>query len=117
MSSAGKDEKELTNTLSEQLGTSAVNAWYSEIGNYSYKTYGRKNSSKAIEHFTQLVWKKSVKLGVGVAKRKDGKTVGMFFNLSLLAYYLIYFLVLCRYYPRGNLNMSKNLPEQVAELK
>ncbi|CBY11207.1 unnamed protein product [Oikopleura dioica] len=99
MRSPPKSDK-LTKEMSVSYCTSAVNTWYSEIDNYSFKKHGKKSDDGAIGHFTQLVWKKSVKLGVGIAKRRDGK-----------------YVVLCRYSPRGNMNMSKNLPEQIGDLK
>jgi len=115
MRSPPKSDK-LTKEMSVSYCTSAVNTWYSEIDNYSFKKHGKKSDDGAIGHFTQLVWKKSVKLGVGIAKRRDGKYVGLhkqlFHNI-----YLLLFQVLCRYSPRGNMNMSKNLPEQIGDLK
>lgn len=50
----------------------AVNHWYNEIKNYDFKNPGKKdpNGSK-IGHFTQLVWKDSVYLGVGIAKQEQ----------------------------------------------
>ncbi|CAG5114195.1 Oidioi.mRNA.OKI2018_I69.chr2.g8259.t1.cds [Oikopleura dioica] len=99
MTSAGKNEDGLSKERCVSFGQSSVNAWYGEIDNYSFSKHGKKNDG-VIGHFTQLVWKKSVKLGVGIAKRKDGKTI-----------------VLCRYSPAGNMNMSKNLPDQIGDLK
>jgi hypothetical protein len=63
--------------MSESYCTSAVNSWYSEIEDYSFRKHGKKSNNAVVGHFTQLVWKESVKLGVGIAKRRDGKYVGM----------------------------------------
>ncbi|MCG5451187.1 MULTISPECIES: CAP family protein [Micromonospora] len=46
-------------------GTAAVDSWYSEISNYDFATGKAIDSTKAIGHFTALVWKNTTKLGVG----------------------------------------------------
>jgi hypothetical protein len=51
-------------------GADAVDSWYSEIFDYDFKKCDTKNG-KAIGHFTQLVWKGSTQLGIGVAKNKQ----------------------------------------------
>jgi uncharacterized protein YkwD len=50
-------------------GADAVDSWYKEIFDYDFKKCDTKNG-KAIGHFTQLVWKGSTQLGIGVAKNK-----------------------------------------------
>lgn len=50
----------------------AVGAWYQEIDDYDFSLEVQK-TSKATGHFTQLVWKGSHMLGVGVAVA-NGKT-------------------------------------------
>ncbi|MCG5470836.1 CAP family protein [Micromonospora sp. LAH09] len=46
-------------------GTAAVNSWYSEVSNYDFATGNPIDPTKAIGHFTALVWKNTTKLGVG----------------------------------------------------
>ncbi|XP_032238340.2 protein PRY2 [Nematostella vectensis] len=45
----------------------AVDSWYSEIDNYDYTRY-TNHPGGAIGHFTQIVWKSTTEVGVGVAK-------------------------------------------------
>uniref|UniRef100_A0A803J2F5 SCP domain-containing protein n=1 Tax=Xenopus tropicalis TaxID=8364 RepID=A0A803J2F5_XENTR len=63
-------------------GNVAVDAWYNEVKDYDYNKPGFK---AATGHFTQVVWKDSKELGVGVAT--DGKGT---------------FYVVGRYSPPGN---------------
>lgn len=67
-------------------------SWYDEIKEYTFGVEPR-GALKA-GHFTQLVWKQSIELGVGMAKTKKGKT-----------------LVVCNYSPRGNIigSFAKNV--------
>jgi glioma pathogenesis-related protein 2 len=48
-------------------GRMPVAAWYDEIKGY---TFGESGFSPQTGHFTQVVWKETTKLGVGVAKNK-----------------------------------------------
>lgn len=59
-------------------------SWYEEIKEHNFNVEP-KGIFKA-GHFTQLVWKSSQDLGVGVSKTKKGKV-----------------LVVCNYNPRGNI--------------
>ncbi|XP_075690670.1 Golgi-associated plant pathogenesis-related protein 1 [Rhinoderma darwinii] len=45
-------------------GNEPVDSWYSEIENYDFNKPGY---TKGIGHFTQVVWKDSKEVGVGVA--------------------------------------------------
>lgn len=67
-------------------------SWYDEIKEYTFGVEPR-GAFKA-GHFTQMVWKQSLELGIGVAKTKKGKT-----------------LVVCNYNPRGNIigSFTKNV--------
>ncbi|KAG4067484.1 hypothetical protein HA402_002761 [Bradysia odoriphaga] len=71
-------------------GTDPVDSWYSEIKQYNYKN---ATFSSGTGHFTQVVWKGSLELGVGVAR--VGNEV----------------YVVASYYPPGNFSgeFSKNL--------
>uniref|UniRef100_A0A8C1Y1P4 Im:7150988 n=1 Tax=Cyprinus carpio TaxID=7962 RepID=A0A8C1Y1P4_CYPCA len=51
-------------------GKEAVDSWYSEIKDYNFTTSGHQPQTG---HFTQVVWKSSTELGVGLAT--DGNTV------------------------------------------
>ncbi|RUS71314.1 hypothetical protein EGW08_020922 [Elysia chlorotica] len=50
-------------------GEEATEMWYSEISKHDYKS----EQSMGTGHFTQVVWKDSVELGLGKAKSSDGK--------------------------------------------
>ncbi|XP_030374306.1 uncharacterized protein LOC115623894 [Scaptodrosophila lebanonensis] len=62
--------------------TTCVRDWYNEIKEYDYDN---PKLSKETEHFTQLVWKSTEELGVGVAKGARGDS-----------------FVVARYVPPGN---------------
>uniref|UniRef100_A0A8D0AEU2 SCP domain-containing protein n=1 Tax=Sander lucioperca TaxID=283035 RepID=A0A8D0AEU2_SANLU len=66
-------------------GKEAVDSWYSEIKNYNWS---RPGFSSNTGHFTQVVWKDSKELGVGMAT--DGHKV----------------FVVGQYRPAGNMNMA-----------
>uniref|UniRef100_A0A8D0APA2 SCP domain-containing protein n=1 Tax=Sander lucioperca TaxID=283035 RepID=A0A8D0APA2_SANLU len=63
----------------------AVDSWYSEIKDYNWS---RPGFSSNTGHFTQVVWKDSKELGVGMAT--DGHKV----------------FVVGQYRPAGNMNMA-----------
>ncbi|WP_280398003.1 CAP family protein [Nocardia carnea] len=56
---------------SRHTGFSATKAWYDEIKDYNFDT--PTGFSRETGHFTQVVWKASTKLGVGVACNTGGK--------------------------------------------
>ena len=47
-------------------GAAAVDSWYDEIKDYDFKK--GKSKGGVVGHFTQLVWKGSTQLGIGVAR-------------------------------------------------
>lgn len=63
----------------------AVKSWYDEIAEYNYS---RPKFSAKTGHFTQLVWKGTRKLGVGIAYSPDQREV----------------YVVTNYYPAGNIS-------------
>ena len=65
-----------------KIGKSCVNLWYSEEDQYDYKN---PNNDVSCGHFTQLVWKKTNRLGCGVECTSSN-----------------YCYVTCNYYPAGN---------------
>ena len=73
------------------LASDAVSTWYREIKDYSYITTKSTNGNP-IGHFTQVVWKASLKLGCGAA----WKVVQENGSDCVEAY------VVCRYAPQGN---------------
>ncbi|XP_062237142.1 Golgi-associated plant pathogenesis-related protein 1-like [Platichthys flesus] len=75
-------------------GKGAVDAWYSEIKDYNWSSPGFGMNTG---HFTQVVWKDTTKLGVGVA------SVGT--NVYLVA----------QYSPPGNMNMPGYFEKNVLE--
>ncbi|XP_065157212.1 uncharacterized protein [Atheta coriaria] len=72
-------------------GGKAVDSWYDEIQFY---TFGQEPRDLKAGHFTQVVWRLSEKLGVGIAK-KNG-----------------HIYVVCNYSPPGNYvgNYTPNVP-------
>jgi hypothetical protein len=52
-------------------GKVAAASWYSEIKQYNFR---RGGFTMQTGHFTQLVWKGSQRLGVGIATGRSGKT-------------------------------------------
>uniref|UniRef100_A0A0N5A2Y0 RING-type domain-containing protein n=1 Tax=Parastrongyloides trichosuri TaxID=131310 RepID=A0A0N5A2Y0_PARTI len=75
------------------LEHNVVKMWYDEIIHYDFEN---PTFSPGTGHFTQLVWKKSNKVGFGIAKAKNG-----------------YVYVVCKYYPKGNWmgEFKENVPE------
>lgn len=73
-------------------GKEAVESWYSEIKDYKWNSPGFAGNTG---HFTQVVWKDSTQLGVGVAT--DGKKV----------------YVVGQYRPAGNMNTKEHFEKNV----
>ena len=71
-----------------------VTEWYNEISNYNFDTGTAINSSQPWLHFTQVVWRGSTELGVGVASGNGSH------------------YVVARYKPRGNEDgkFDRNVP-------
>ena len=61
------------------LGNKATQSWYDEIKDYSF---ARPGFSAATGHFTQVVWKGSSKLGVGIAFADNGRKAIVVANYS-----------------------------------
>ena len=59
-----------SNVNQQPSAKAAVKSWYDEIQFY---TFGTENNSSKTFHFTQVVWKNSTELGVGVASA-NGQT-------------------------------------------
>ncbi|CAF1101113.1 unnamed protein product [Rotaria sordida] len=64
-------------------GSSPTNSWYNEISLYNY---GSPGFSSSTGHFTQVIWKESIQLGIGIAFTSDNKIAK----------------VVANYYPAGN---------------
>jgi hypothetical protein len=58
------------------LGKKAVNVWYSEVKAYP-EAYGEVEFATSNGHFTQLVWKSSSEVGVGLATSTAAQAGGM----------------------------------------
>ncbi|KAK5870512.1 hypothetical protein PBY51_003454 [Eleginops maclovinus] len=71
-----------SSAASNSTGKEAVDSWYSEIKDYDWSSPGFNGNTG---HFTQVVWKESRELGVGLAT--DGHSV----------------FVVGRYRPAGNM--------------
>ncbi|XP_035513733.1 Golgi-associated plant pathogenesis-related protein 1-like isoform X3 [Morone saxatilis] len=76
-------------------GKEAVDSWYSEIKDYNWSNPGFQSGTG---HFTQVVWKDSTEVGVGMAT--DGRRV----------------FVVGQYRPAGNMNMSGYFEKNVLPL-
>ncbi|XP_040010780.1 Golgi-associated plant pathogenesis-related protein 1-like [Xiphias gladius] len=76
-------------------GKEAVDSWYNEIKDYNWSSPGFKSETG---HFTQVVWKDSTELGVGMAT--DGKRA----------------FVVGQYRPAGNMNMAEYFEKNILPL-
>ncbi|KAJ8384872.1 hypothetical protein AAFF_G00196800 [Aldrovandia affinis] len=59
-----------SSNLNKLTGKEAVDSWYSEVKDYNFSKPGFNSKTG---HFTQVVWKSSEEIGVGLAT--DGNTV------------------------------------------
>lgn len=59
-----------SDTTHKMHGKDAVDAWYDEIKQHSFHF---EPASMGTGHFTQLVWKDSKELGVGMSKNSKGQ--------------------------------------------
>uniref|UniRef100_A0ABZ3NPL6 SCP domain-containing protein n=2 Tax=Gadus morhua TaxID=8049 RepID=A0ABZ3NPL6_GADMO len=73
-------------------GKEAVEKWYGEVKDYEYNSPGYKDNT---DHFTQVVWKETKEVGVGLAT--DGKSV----------------FVVAQYRPAGNVEGTANFQRNV----
>ncbi|KAM8885227.1 Golgi-associated plant pathogenesis-related protein 1-like isoform 2-T2 [Spinachia spinachia] len=76
-------------------GKEAVDSWYNEIKDYQWSIPGFRSDTG---HFTQVVWKDSTELGVGLAT-----------NGSMV-------FVVGQYRPAGNMNMPTYFEKNVCPL-
>ncbi|CAG5104715.1 Oidioi.mRNA.OKI2018_I69.chr1.g1477.t1.cds [Oikopleura dioica] len=69
----------------------AVEAWYNQVDNYDFAKRSRlmdeSHMNTSVGSFTQVIWRESRILGVGIALSPDGRA----------------FYVVCRYYQKGNI--------------
>ncbi|XP_057688670.1 Golgi-associated plant pathogenesis-related protein 1-like [Corythoichthys intestinalis] len=75
-------------------GKEAVDLWYSEVKEYNWTRPGYQTNTG---HFTQVVWKESTQLGVGLAT--DGNKA----------------FVVGQYRPAGNINTEQDYIENVLQ--
>ena len=76
----------------------AMKSWYDEIALYDYK---HPAYSEETGHFTQMIWRDTKRLGVGVALSADGREV--------------YFVT--NYYPAGNIINRGYFEKNVLSIK
>ncbi|CAM4818099.1 unnamed protein product [Rotaria magnacalcarata] len=62
---------DLANTAQNQQRATATQCWYGEIKDYNFNI---PIFSMSTCHFTQVVWKNTTRLGVGIAFDNEGKT-------------------------------------------
>ena len=55
----------------EYSGVDASKSWFEEINNYKYEEINSSNWAST-GHYTQMVWKKTTKIGMGIAKCPNG---------------------------------------------
>ena len=67
----------------------SIDAWANEKANYDYVANATTDNTKAVGHYTQMVWQKTTKVGCGKASGADGE------------------YVVCRYSIAGNLVGTK----------
>jgi uncharacterized protein YkwD len=67
-------------------GAAAVDDWYDEIKDYDFQN-GKSKNGGVVGHFTQVLWKDSTQLGIGVAKSSKNSVY-----------------VVGNYHPGGNFN-------------
>lgn len=87
-------------------GGTSITAFYDEIKDYDYIQPGqRKKNGGQIGHFTQVVWRNSEELGVGMATTKNGK--------------MGYVYICCNYSPPGNWigDFERNVPLPITDLE
>lgn len=58
-----------TSLSDSEAAVQATNFWYNEVSQYDYDNPGFSSSTG---HFTQIVWKSSQNLGIGVARSSSG---------------------------------------------
>ena len=76
----------------KSVAEKAVENWYKQINNYDFGSHSERNQrGQKISDFTQVVWKKSVKLGVGIAKANDGKLAHGADGLNFYYIFKLYF--------------------------
>ncbi|XP_026198736.1 Golgi-associated plant pathogenesis-related protein 1-like, partial [Anabas testudineus] len=78
-----------------ESGKEAVDSWYKEIKDYNWNSAGSEGNTG---HFTQVVWKDSTELGVGLAT--DGKRA----------------VVVGQYRPAGNMDLPGYFEKNVLPL-
>lgn len=84
------------------IAIQVVNHWYKEMKAYDFLRHRHKFQDKKVGHFTQMVWRGSKKLGLGLSsssvKLKDG-----LFRLYVVA----------NFSPRGNVHMRGHFARNV----
>ncbi|XP_050535875.1 uncharacterized protein LOC126902530 isoform X2 [Daktulosphaira vitifoliae] len=90
----GENLFKVFSNYSINIGLEAVKSWYNEIlidEGYKFNGDEKEMSKQSSLHFTQLIWRSSKKMGVGVSKSKDG-----------------WYNIVVNYWPPGNIiNMFK----------
>ncbi|VVB02114.1 unnamed protein product [Arabis nemorensis] len=85
--SGGPYGENLAKSSGDLSGISAVNLWVDEKANYDYPT---NTCNGVCGHYTQVVWRNSVRLGCGKARCNNGGTI-----------------IVCSYDPPGNYENQK----------
>ena len=64
-----------------EIAVDCTKAWYNEVINPGYN-YANPNNSPANSHFTQLVWKSSTRIGLGLSMSKFNDQFNAFFCVA-----------------------------------
>lgn len=90
LTSAGQRQQALQNSVQSWLREQYVNGRSIYVPGMTYAQYRSRYPNRVVGHWTQAIWGRSTKLGMGVARIRAGRNRGGY-------------VVVARYHPAGNL--------------